>query len=485
MAFPLFSKPVQRQRWGDQQFHPVINWGDLFFDLFYVAAAYNLSTIIRESPSGLGLMYFAVCFWSVYNLWWDRTYYDARFYTGDDLWHHCIEVISLCVLATAVLHIRSVAVLSNPTEKRDMFVLCLSLTMGKFLSAGRYLEMLVWVEGQPVAKVCARREIIMMTPILVFSMTATIYAGLQYDPVGGHRFLAGGESSPYSYESKSPTTNIPIILLLSGGLTYTAAITFFIFTLPSGGRHKEVTVPLNVDFVIHRYGEWTMLVLGESILSLLIVEVIEGSHYYVTFYSGILSVVLLQVIHFRSQPAHADDHALRRSKEAGVSFSLLMTVYSAALVLLGVSYKMLLYEFVYEPKGGGRFLFKIPRWLAGGGGALQYDTEDRRQRIANFFGGSMAIVWFCSDALILVHRGIKANVGRCTCIHTKKVQFKGVFLVIVRAGLIAAAATMSLYETDPERLALFGLAGIILQLMLRITSSIMFPDDLVLLKQKS
>lgn len=37
-SFPFFTKPVQRQRWGDTQIHPHTNWGDTFFDLFYVSA---------------------------------------------------------------------------------------------------------------------------------------------------------------------------------------------------------------------------------------------------------------------------------------------------------------------------------------------------------------------------------------------------------------------------------------------------------------
>src|SRR5210317_2214880 len=36
--FVLWSPPKQRQRWGDETTLPHINWGDLFFDLFYVLA---------------------------------------------------------------------------------------------------------------------------------------------------------------------------------------------------------------------------------------------------------------------------------------------------------------------------------------------------------------------------------------------------------------------------------------------------------------
>lgn len=39
----LYAPPRQRQEWGQHQILPRVNWGDLFFDLFYVAAAYNVS----------------------------------------------------------------------------------------------------------------------------------------------------------------------------------------------------------------------------------------------------------------------------------------------------------------------------------------------------------------------------------------------------------------------------------------------------------
>ena len=39
---PWYDPPIQRQRWGEDQVLPHVNWGDIFFDLFYVGAAYNL-----------------------------------------------------------------------------------------------------------------------------------------------------------------------------------------------------------------------------------------------------------------------------------------------------------------------------------------------------------------------------------------------------------------------------------------------------------
>lgn len=234
-----------------------------------------------------------------------------------------------------------------------------------------------------------------------------------------------------------------------------------------------------------------MLMLGESILSLLIVDISGGSDYYGTFYTGILSVVLLQYLHFRSQPHHADEHAMRRKKEAGMAFVILMQIYSAALILLGVSYKMFLFEYVYEDEGSRRtliqegegahrMLFDVTRGLAGGGSAaLEYDTADRQQRIANFFCGSLAVVWFCTDVMLIVHKGLKDNVGRCKCKHTHKTKLVAVVLILLRVGLIAFMATLFLYVTDPLLLPVTGLCCIFGQLILRVISNVVFPDDRV------
>lgn len=47
--FLLYGPPKQRQHWGQKQILPRVNWGDLFFDLFYVAAAYNVRLFIVET----------------------------------------------------------------------------------------------------------------------------------------------------------------------------------------------------------------------------------------------------------------------------------------------------------------------------------------------------------------------------------------------------------------------------------------------------
>jgi len=485
----LYCRPRQRQRWGDTQVLPRVNYGDLFFDLFFVAAAYNTSNILVDSPSGRGVAYFLATFLSVMGLWLDKCFYDARFVVYEDFFHRFKELATLVVLASAVLHIRTIDVMANGTENLDVFAFCLVILIGNVLTGLRYAEVYWMGIGQPVIKCEAKRWLKMTLPYFAVILIATILAGVKYygpsdstenkeyaaskedgyhDDEASHygdddhrRSLAGGSTSYYdSFENY----DVPIYLLLAGNIVKWIYLVIDIrFCFPGGGRHKECVVPINVDFMIHRNGEWNMLMLGESILSLLIVDVpSEDKQYYATFYSGLLTVILLQYLHFRSQPDHADEHALRRNKDAGVGWTCFHMIYSAALIAVGAAFTLMVLEFTYADYEGD----DNHRFLAGGGGS-RYGPEERRQRTAHLFCISLATVWFCLDVMTLLHLGINTSHNRCQCSGSEKFNVKGIILVIMRVGLLVFMATLSQYETHPENLAVAGLMGVLLQLVLR------------------
>ncbi|KAI2491721.1 hypothetical protein MHU86_22830 [Fragilaria crotonensis] len=243
---------------------------------------------------------------------------------------------------------------------------------------------------------------------------------------------------------------------------------------PKDGSHKEFTVPLNINLVIHRDGEWIMLMLGESILSLLIVDVSDGEDYYVTFYCGILTVVSLHYLHYRSQPHDADDHATRRHKDAGIWWSMVNAVYSASLIAVGVSYKLFMYEFTYGERrleNGEDSL--IERDLAGGVGLT---SDERRQAAANVFSAAITLVFVCLDLMILLHRGLNSSINRCQCPKTKVMNWNGILLTVARISLALFFATLSQYATNPQHLSVLGLAGVVAQLIIRKLGRIIFLD---------
>jgi hypothetical protein len=238
---------------------------------------------------------------------------------------------------------------------------------------------------------------------------------------------------------------------------------------------------MHVEYAIHRHGEWTMLMLGESVLSLLIVDVVDSQDYYGVFFAGVMSIIFLQYVHFRSQPHDPDEHAMRRNRNSAMLVNFSSQIYSIALVVLGAAYKMFLYEVVHashSSSSGGRFRLLgdvMSRWLTSTDGGSSLPTAVRQQNIAHLFSGSMAIVWLCLDVMILAHKGIGANVHRavaCTLVW----RATTLLFVLVRLGLIVFFATLSQYETRPTRLAAIGCAGVVLQFVSRAVGSVVFPN---------
>jgi len=430
--------------------------------------------------------------------------FDARYQLPDDFLHVMLEVLQLCFLATAVLHIRPVADMSLVSSNPDMFLFCLSCWLSLVHGFILNLEIRFWdSKGQDCAKYQSVTTIIEKVPCFLLITIATIYSGYLYygsNDGGEYGYGSNSTAASHSYDGDGQRTlgaesglpesdtvyHLPIILMMCGGYSVLMAIYPVGYIRGRGSNFKDFSVPMNISFAIHRFGEWTMLMLGESILSLLIVEISdEVPAFYFTFYVGIVSVILLQYLHFKSQPHDADGHALRRSRLGGTAFAWLNQIYSAALIIVGVSYKMLLTEYQYEVKeevvdydnNYNKSSSILGRLLAGDDSKSKYDTEDRRQRIAYFFCAGLAVVFACLDLLNLAHNGIAASLNRCTC--TKgNLRIKAVFFVVVfRLVIILLTATACFYITEPELVAVVGFTAIFMQVLIRIMGSFFFPSQ--------
>ena len=101
-------------------------------------------------------------------------------------------------------------------------------------------------------------------------------------------------------------------------MTITASAYFFRFVLASVRFHyrekksdvRNWYVPANIDYLIHRYGEFVMLMMGEGVLSVLIVETVDEMEYDMVLLCGMLSMIFLNMLKTESDPADASKHAL-------------------------------------------------------------------------------------------------------------------------------------------------------------------------------
>lgn len=494
----LIEPPKQRQKWGETQVLPHIDWGDLFFDLFYVGGAYNLSNILKYDPTVEGLLYFIGCFMSIFNNFWtEKTYYDARFNEGEDAVHLLWEVIQTTLLATAVLNIRPVEYMSHVKDYQHMFAFCLANCLGIFMNGLRLIEIgFVWVDGQEAAIHGTRRQLLGNTlPKFIVSLVATVFTGVWYYgsdvnyEISNDRLLA---SSPVS-DGTGFVSHLPIILCAT--TTIIRPLTLYASAvLWSGEDYKSRSVPVNVDFVIHRFGEFNMLMLGECVLSLLIVDTSTTHEYYISFYAGILSVILLTLLHYKSQPKHANNHVLRQSRTRGIVWITLVGFYSAALIAVGVSYKMLMTEqfklsnevgyetgarnlsfydgLDYQKLQENYHVHHFERLLASSGGGYigTLSTKERQQRISNIFCIGLATIFFCHDMMILCHREAKSWIDTFQHIMTNsrgKVSKGSICLFFGHFISFVFIATLWLYIHDPMHIVLLGLALIALQILFR------------------
>jgi len=69
-------------------------------------------------------------------------------------------------------------------------------------------------------------------------------------------------------------------------------------------------IPTNTDYLIHRYGEFVMLMIGEGVLSLLVIETVETHDYFVAIVCGLLTMIFIFVLKTESEPHDSSKHAL-------------------------------------------------------------------------------------------------------------------------------------------------------------------------------
>jgi hypothetical protein len=211
-----------------------------------------------------------------------------------------------------------------------------------------------------------------------------------------------------------------------------------------------------------------------------------------TFYCGIVSVALMQYLYYKSQPHYGDAHSIRRSRVSGLVFVILLQIFCTALIIIGVSYKMLVAEYeenapkidsytdsLNVDKDDLNHLFG--RMLAGGSSS-KYNEEERRQRISYFFCFGLGIAYICLDFMALSHNGIAAIVERVTTVRDEyetkhNYQSKGILIVVVlRVAIVLFLFTAPIYVTEPYILALFGLITVVLQLVTRYFGHVYFPS---------
>lgn len=334
-------------------------------------------------------------------------------------------------------------------------------TAAIFLYLSRYIQIaLGWVRNADSAKNAAKFEIIRIIPTFATMICATTIAYQTFQTYSAKSDYDGGNSdfekvsrmlAGNKYEIKDPK-NTPIYLCLATWFIDPITRFFVDFVLISKETYKARDVPIHAEYVSHRYMEFTMLMLGESVLSLLIVKIVPIEDYYYTFIAGVISIILLTNMHLSSQPHHGESQALFR-RERRFPYMVINKVYCACLVTVGVGFKLLLYEVIEPEKHSGKHNF-----------------------IAKMFSYCLALACLSLDIMIVSHNGIKRSLERLR--HPETNRFlSGSFFIIIASRLVIyfMLFTMFTQVQDPQTEAMLGLFVLVVLTMIRGMGRSMYP----------
>ncbi len=211
----MWNPPVIR---GTEEGHRQATWAELFFDLIFVVAVAQLATRLFEDVSWSGVALYAFVYLPIWLSWVVATFYANRFDT-DDLAQRLITFGQMLTVA---------AIAASVAEGRGT-QFAVSLAVFRLLVAISYLRVRV---ALPEARTLANRMIALMVGSAGIWILSTAVEG----------------------NARRAAWAVAILLEL--------AVPF----LPSS-RKRMATVPLQLDHLPERFGLFTIIVLGETVLA--------------------------------------------------------------------------------------------------------------------------------------------------------------------------------------------------------------------------
>ncbi len=227
-------------------------------------------------------------------------------YVTSDTFHHLIDVLRYLCVGFAIYNITPISSYSNPATG-DVMEFTIAMLVELMISMGLCLELYykglgdkVSIQNHTLDEFKFRNG-----AFFVLYLAAVIIATVQYVQARKEEeFSSGSERNIWDIY------DLP--------MTLTAAAYFLRFVLMNvryllrdrKGDIRSWYIPTNVDYLIHRYGEFVMLMIGEGVVSLLIVDTVENNDYYATVICGLFTMIFIHVLKTESEPEDLSKHAL-------------------------------------------------------------------------------------------------------------------------------------------------------------------------------
>ena len=242
----------------------------------------------------------------------DSMVYASRF-TCVDYFHWIYEVVRYVFVGTAAAHVNKLELMREASSAALAFIvaiLCESL-----MHLGKMVETYYKAEGdrECIQAQCLRNikyKILPYIAVIVSALAVEIsfhlddntekhtqgsrqladYGGDQYDDGTADPHYKEGGIAGYRAvaEYRWDYGDLPLTLTAIGYVSNQMLRVFVEWRAIATAKIdiRRTLVPYNVEMMIHRYGEWVLLMIGEGILSLLIVETTPTLSHYIVMTCG-------------------------------------------------------------------------------------------------------------------------------------------------------------------------------------------------------
>ena len=311
-----FKFPKAIHVWDQEQHPHMTHWADLFFDLIYVVVAFKSGNLlsIRNGDGSYALNVpafglFVCVLLILYGGWESRLHLRSRLRLTDKF-HRAVLIFKGLTVAYATHSLPNKDVLNGQTYAAQF-----SATMLVHSAINVYL----WVESYALAKEQKTKK-----NSLRFAWIYTI----------GLACIAASLAC-----SLMENVDFVVVYVLWGASYIIPKAVKDILAL-TGVSNRSNSIPVHYAYVIQRQGEWTMLVLGEGILQIIISPATDSVSYFAVFVLSYLVLALLQLLHYSVLPFNIEHHVIHQSTTRYTVLENVQVLYSIALVVVGVSLKL-------------------------------------------------------------------------------------------------------------------------------------------------
>jgi len=395
-----YCPPRQLRRWDEHEPHPETDWQDLFFDLLFVGGAYQSGNLMAYSmvtgQAWKAFPWFAVIFMTLAQQWFMKLYLQSRFsfvsffhgilsdtleftfmafaiwnvpglkmnvdvtITGDhdfevahDDHAHAHRHLSDLGHLMAEDHVtaddfyfygdveeehtgsneKSISVQFTPLDQLIYNVDDHTYGFSLFICLNSVLYLLKWCEVLYMPEATPGALFLSKYMILWYAVISTVFASAA---------IVARKSTDDKYYTNEGSADC-LYIWATGVALFVSFFMAWVTFLNRKEDVREYEVPMSVNYIIHRLGEWAMLMMGETVLSLIVAPRDDDRKNYVIFGSGMFIVTNLCFQHYAMYPTNPSKHVMRRGRLTYGSFLylfIMLFVYSAALVMVGVGCKV-------------------------------------------------------------------------------------------------------------------------------------------------